>query len=176
MPMTSDLKFCGSTRDTRYLPEPPQLSEENSTPDPLLNFEDEYQRVSNRASLILEEYRWQLTARRTTFDRGAIAKRILGPEWFRARDPREISKIQVRSRNRFSSLFATRNVPPISCSPLSTLDFIPRAKATTCWRGYVPWRFYTLKATSDTRSSMRRWKWVIRSLTEIFSQDFALVS
>lgn len=35
---------------------------------------------------------------------------------------------------------------------------------------------FTLKATSDIRSSMRRWKWVIRSLTEIFRQDFALVS
>jgi len=78
LPMTNNLEFYGSIRDTRYLPESPQFSERNPTMDPLLNFEDEYRRVSSRSSLVLEEYRRQLTTRRV--DRSVIAKRILDLE------------------------------------------------------------------------------------------------
>lgn len=145
--MTSNLEFCGSIRDTRYLPESPQFSGRNPTMNPLLNFVDEYWRVSSRSSLAPEEHRWQSIVRCVTLDRSVTIKRILGLD-----SSQEISKrylgdpIALRS----SPLFSTDNavpsidrISPISPpSPLSTLNFIPRAKATTCRRGYVPRRFY----------------------------------
>lgn len=179
MPITSNLKFCSSIHDTRYLLESPQFAKKNSISDSLLLFENE-RYVSNWSSSILEEYwcRQLITIRRETFDGSVIAKRILGLEWPRfSRDLEEILRESDRA-----SIFSTvldNDVPPIdriadfalSLSPPSTLFRArkpPPAGTVTCYDVFT-------KATLDTRSSMRLWKWVIRSLTEIFSQDFALV-
>lgn len=176
--MTSNLEFCGSIRDTRYLPESPQFSGRNPTMDPLLNFVDEYWCVSSRSSLAPEEHRWQSTVRCATLDRSVTIKRILG-----------LDSSQEISKRYLGGPIALRSSPLFVITPFRRLTGFHRFRhpllspPSTLFRARKPppagaamcRDVFTLKVTSDTRSSMRRWKWVIRSLTEIFRQDFALV-
>lgn len=91
-------------------------------------------------------------------------------------DPRETSK-RVWSRVDLlhclqTTPFRPNRIDDLVPSPPSTLFRArkpPPAGAATC-RGV-----FTLKQRRIARSSMRRWKWVIRSLTEIFGQNFAPV-
>lgn len=53
LPITNNLKFCESSRDTGYLLGPLQFSEGNLTAESLLDFKDEYRRVSSSASEVL---------------------------------------------------------------------------------------------------------------------------
>lgn len=156
-----------------------------ATGDRLLNSEDECRwRFLSRPFVAAEGHRWRLTTRRHTmvFDRIVLAIRILvTPRSSRFREDVATRPIAHQSSPlMFHSLIDLTSVKRWWTGLFRALLFFFlsawfRSRRITCRSGYVLRRFHLWSKHLWCTSSMRRWKWVIRSLTEIFDQDFALV-